>query len=408
MGAASTVLTQHDVVYRLRLNEEINDDSAMVQFLKGMENGKYLLTNSPEGIKLECDAKDPPYTVSPSIVQNENALFWFIRLKFRETRRTVADMLAFRHSNGEDVGLFHLDYHELVESHAPPPIPTDSPYTVSAECADLSGIDYIVSLLNQNCIAVNMANNSIGDKDLEKHAAPLISSNIRALHIGGNRFRRLATVIPVLPVGLLVLDLSYSEGLELSFDCLKSCFQLMRLVLDGCGLSTTMVSDQRNTRQQSLFQYLYCLQELSLKENNLDSIASLSGLAELARVTMEPLPPAVCAAAFGAASASSPGALRSLWLADNPICDISSVYTEVLQMLQSQLSSLQFVDDKPVRGSTKSSVLSPQYHHHYHYSRADSSGESGDYSSNSNKAFEAANAEFLAALKGEKDVSIVA
>jgi hypothetical protein len=421
MGAASTVLTQHDVVYRLRLNEEINDDVAMVHYLKGYDKGKYLFTNSPSGSgvvnvttdegdididELKTKLKtDPPYTVSPSIIQDEKALFWFIRLKFRDTRRTIADMLAFRHSNGEDVGLFNVDYHETIGSHAPPPVPTDSPYTILAECADISDLSYITSsLLNQNCIVLNLANNGVTDKDLEKAAAPFISSNIRALQLGGNRFRRLASVTPLLPVGLLVLDLSYSEGLEFTFDCLKSCFQLMRLILDGCGLTSTFVSDTKNGRQQSLFQYLYCLQELSLKENNLDSLASLGGLTELARAgTDSPLPNAVSLAAFGVQSTSA-STLRSLWLADNPICDISSVFTEVVGMLQGQLTSLQYVDDKPLRSSASSStktfsmsMLSP------HYSRQGSSGEGFD-----SKAFDAANAEFVAALRGEKDVSVVA
>jgi Leucine-rich repeat (LRR) protein len=394
MGAASTVLTQHDLVYRLRLNEYIDDDEALVLFLKTYLDGKYLLHFA----NTDSSSSKMHYSVSPEIIQNDTALFWFIRLRFRDLRRTVADSLAYRIASGEEVGVFSLDYNEISSSHAPPPVPADTPYIISAECSDLRDLDYVVQLVNQNCIVANLGNNSIGDKEIEKHSGSIMASNIKYLQIGGNQLKKLVKITPVLPVGLLVLDLSFTEGLEFTFDCLKSCFQLMRLVLDGCGLQTTVVVNSKNGQQQSLFQYLYCLQELSLKDNALDNIAALGGLTELSRSSVETLTSAVSLSGFGTNSTPA-SSLRSLWLADNPICEISHVYSEVISMLLTQLPSITHVDDKPVRASkpTAFNMLSAKY--------SRDNANTGDLDS---RTLDAANAEFVAALKGEKDVSIVA
>jgi len=159
----------------------------------------------------------------------------------------------------------------------------DSPVIIVAECA---GIDNLCSFSRAICSSqsrlvklrgINIANNSIDAKSFDE-CDFFGSVDLNFLFVGGNQISIFASLSKKLTSSsLIVLDLSYTENLEIKpmdFFCTP---QLQRLVLDGCNLSSTVVVHQEHG-DISIFWGLVLLKELSLKENNLHEMVSFSGL----------------------------------------------------------------------------------------------------------------------------------
>jgi hypothetical protein len=97
---------------------------------------------------------------------------------------------------------------------------------------------------------------------------------------------------------------------------------------------------------------------------------------------------------WGDATMSSLRALIAIHLADNPIHDISSTAKAALEFLQSAIPSLETIDGRPLmnhRQQNNNSTFRP----------------SSVLPADVREVSDAMEAEFLSAIRGEKDVSIV-
>ena len=111
--------------------------------------------------------------------------------------------------------------------------------------------------------------------------------NVISLNIGATAIKSIALMsLRINSQSLLSLDLSYSESLELVAGSFLLLVNLRRLNLDGCNIADTS-SDisivQRSDSpdppvSKSIFLGLVRLTDLSLNENNLSDVQSLTGL----------------------------------------------------------------------------------------------------------------------------------
>lgn len=191
---------------------------------------------------------------------------------------------------------------------------------------------------------------------------------------------------------LLVLDLSYIEDLNFGQQCppFMGSPLLRRLVLDGCGLSSTVLGESlinvdavigeeegksvftHSALTCSLFFGLVSLQELSLNENPLNDVTSLAGLLYFRNAK-----------------------LQDLSLKDTPLRETTALSLQVNSELSTKIvgATLQSIDGKNIITSAKLATdvkLS-------HVSVGISSAENDN-----------ADKEFTQALKGEQDTTIVA
>ena len=190
------------------------------------------------------------------------------------------------------------------------------------------------------------------------------------LHAGGNNALPLQSITSSFGSAQnRVLDLSYTESLPEALRSVPSSFaacpQLVRLVLDGCGLESSA----------GLFTKLSALRELSLKENLFESVDSLRGLECLA------------------------SSLESLCLADNPVMEVSTQAAEIRALLV-QMPRFVLLDDKHVREAQ------PTQGHKVVLSRAHASPSSA-IGGMDGSGLDQMEQEYLSALKGEKDTSVV-
>lgn len=218
-------------------------------------------------------------------------------------------------------------------------------------------------LLHTSTSGLVLSNNNL-DTGVFATLPPL--SSLTYLHLGGNSALPLQDItVAFASAQNRVLDLGYTESLPqaLSDAPFAACPQLVRLVLDGCGLESTLVG------AGSLFTGLPSLRELSLKENLFGSVDSLRGLECLA------------------------ASLRRLCLADNPVMEVSSQVAEIRGLL-GQMPRLEILDDKSIRqqepGEGKAVILSRV-----------------DGGSSAVGGLDQMEREYLSALKGERDTSVV-
>lgn len=232
---------------------------------------------------------------------------------------------------------------------------------------DIEPLKCVLPVTDNNIISLNFSGNILSDECAKDEKGNILrDSHLIILTFGG--FSNGLCETSSFPRSLLVLDLSFggsgggqdsdeeSEGdgekapaaVVFPPGCFLHCCQLLRLVLDGCGISTTVVpaSDKTfGTALTSVFAGLVSLQELSLKENRLKSLASLDGLG-------------------WASSRSSSGEkqlvpcgsqLKCLWLADNEVVDVCAKQDRATKanalvdhlLTVCQLCCLETVDGRP-------------------------------------------------------------
>ena len=243
------------------------------------------------------------------------------------------------------------------------------------------------------------ANPPVGVPVGEDHSPP---SEFLSLNLASNPMCSWSTLdtLRYCPPSLLVLDLSYCAGVEgrelaLCAGCFLGCPQLVRLVLDGCGLTSTMchsVIVDSATQQHSalsVFFGLVCLQELSLIDNQICSDNTmLAGI-------VPPTP-----AGVGLLSA-----LKHLAIIGNPCTDTAAEYATLKHALYAGLPALVDIDGYPcelVVKATDATIASKNRGSSTH-------GITTSINSNTSSDLNLANEkEFLCALKGEKDHTVVA
>lgn len=329
-----------------------------------------------------------------NLQQNAQAHFWVLKYSAREC---IDCSLAMSVLRGDDGVLPHIDLADATGNSF-----ECGNFALNAECAELQNLDPIVPFLMGNstkgqCVILNISNNSIPTEEFLDKQTFIRQSSLQALSIGGNPIPELSIISNLLPQSLVCLDLSYCDGISVNKGSFHSLFQILRLILDGCGISSTSTSADG----ASIFSGLVSLEELSLKENNLESKTSLQGLKYFGFAGFVPLSEDIAMTFFGSIDYSlRPSCLKHLHIAENPLCETSALHKETVAQLLLDIPSLETLDEKPLRSRESTGVPQVQL------TRADT-GRSSAMVGISAAGLDNMEQEYLAALKGEKDSSVI-
>jgi Leucine-rich repeat (LRR) protein len=273
---------------------------------------------------------------------------------------------------------------------------------VVAECIGLSSmksIDEALCTMSQcrSLTGLNISGNQCTDSTFSSSRLLATTTDLSYLHLGGNKIIYPTSLLRNLSnCNILILDLSYTETLRLSaFDFLYIP-QLKRLVLDGCNLESTSCRASVDTEEEiSIFWGLVELQELSLRENQLSSIQSLSGLTffNFSSIDTATIPSGV--------TYLLPPTLLQLWISSNPCCDTTSGSMEVNELMKMLIPSLLTIDGRAVQEATTTRKIDLSK-----VLKREVVGSSSSVTG-SGMAFENLEKEYLAALKNEKDSTVV-
>jgi hypothetical protein len=270
-------------------------------------------------------------------------------------------------------------------------------------------------------VALNVQTNEIPEHELNQlRRLP----HLVQLSIGGNRFSSITSSCAAsLPSSLLVLDLSFTEGLVFSPGIFVACPQLLQLTIDGCGIVSTAFDEEsfefdsasplqgcEGTNlaaacRQSIFYGLVNLVNLSMRENAVETTEGFEGLAFFAAqaIHTELLTVAPDLAPGDSGAAVLPScALTHISVAENPAFETSSELKKFTSWVAATLPSVRTIDHKllPGHAAPVTSVVdhtSPEY-------RAACSQQATLSGAGVTDNMEQ---EFAAALRGEKDVAIV-
>ena len=227
--------------------------------------------------------------------------------------------------------------------------------------------------------------------------------HIQFLNLASNQIQSLSTLAMTLPHTLLAIDLSFNESIHFTHLCFYPLLNLRSLILDGCGITTTMVdttgeqhidADKVNNDEgddveskyhvigyfDSIFSGLINLKELSLKENQLTA-SSLLGL-------------------FYFSLESVDSQLASLWVDDNPLCDSQKLLRTCCEALLKRIPSLVSINDKKYPRSSSNVDVVAILRNGGH--RIDTASNAGN-----EKALANLETEYLSALKGDRESTIV-
>jgi len=286
----------------------------------------------------------------------------------------------------------------------------DERYLLSVDCCPdaesaLMLIQRVAALPRVTGISSSTSNLIIMDDSGVSSIKGIDLQHIQTLNLSNNTtIRSVKTLALALPPSLLssllVLDLSYCT-LSFSHLCFYPLVNLRKLTMDGCGISDTLVVAATSTDDDgdgdddasttigyfdSIFSGLINMQELSLKENELGSSSSLRGLGYYSLPCVD-------------------SKLHSVWIDDNPLCESSKTLTSSVSMLISAITSLVSVNDKNYR-TTATATVDVVAVLRKGDQRIDRS--SGGYGSGSGSGLDSMEKEYLAALKGERETTVVA
>ena len=273
-----------------------------------------------------------------------------------------------------------------------------------ADCVGISDLEFYDKAVasdnpfNNKIVALSLSNNQLTNSAFDCSQLPN-STTILQLNIGGNSLQ----YTPKLPPNLLFLDLSYSE--ELKFTCcgmFTACPQLLRLVLDGCGLTSTSSAANDPNIQSSIFFGLARLKELSLKENMFEEVAHLAGLNYFSKKSLSIDNARVSATTEqnveSAEISSLHATLHTINISSNPLCESTSGRKDVMEYLTNTITSLSIVDDKYIRQKDEVAIIdksSAAYTSQHHVI------------SDNDMITETMAQEYAAALKGERDNTVI-
>lgn len=290
--------------------------------------------------------------------------------------------------------------------------------------SDFSFIEHVEQTTGMKVMAIKIPNNDINTD------SPLLQClesrpHLQFLNIASNPLNDLADMITSFPRNLLVLDLSFCEDLCITANCFLAVPQLQSLSLEGCNISNTNVSD--GDIRSSIFFGLVGLEELNVKDNALADLESCQGLKYFGMLQMNETAVSNEIASLSAfyARTNNDGhvvalvyqdrplleyklepTLRSLWIAENPACETSAAKAALKAMLATNVGSLQHMDGEwlPGRGKDHSGpidVRTKLNRNIENFSGLVSGGTDGG-------GLDAMEKEYLSALKGENDTSVVA
>lgn len=326
MGGGVSADLKREKVTRLELGRPIDDDLTVSYF---RNHRAHLLTTGSGGKQY----------LGPNLLSDESALFWYIRLQYRTQRRSTFGLASLGLPGFEHISFHVVDYSQQSV------VPEDVFYSIVADDRDIASAEHLSGLITERCLVLSLSNSSVDDEALFQFASAVRSSKLASLSLHGTNISAIDRLTPLFPNTLLSLDLSMTRDLTFTVTTFQPCFQLIRLILDGCGLTSTSITDNTGN-QVSMFQSLYCLEELSLKENDLDGIPSIQGIFYFGFANISPLPHDISLSAFGRIETGS--YLKRLHLLENPIFEIPAVAREVITMLSKSIRSLEFVDDVSV------------------------------------------------------------
>ena len=253
-------------------------------------------------------------------------------------------------------------------------------YCLNAEMASLQTLDIFNSLCDTSeipaeLVSMNLSSNNLTDVQFIDNGIITQVETLKYLSLASNNIIFATNITFNCTRNLLYLDLSYTDELQLTAGCFMFLNCLQKLVLDGINLSIT----HDTTNSLSYFIGLINLTELSLKENQISEKDALNGLIMI----------------FNNHEFYR---LKKIFLAENPL-----PLSKYKAALGSAISTLRFVDSQQVNAE---SVNDTPYHVLEHNRSNQSNNISiGEY--HDNKGLDSMEAEYLAALKGERDNTVV-
>jgi len=274
---------------------------------------------------------------------------------------------------------------------------------------------------------INISSNQLTDNDMNEillqlapQNMPLLYLNISCNQVHSMKSLAMSLSLSINVLSLKVLDLSYNECLTFQSLSFYPLFNLEKLVLDGCGIKSTLVSLNNNSNDDddddsnnndddinifgfnninyfdSIFSGLINLKELSLKENQLKNTPfSLNGLLFFSLDDNSN---------SDSDTSNSSSKLMILSIEDNPVCESSKVISRVTETLVKLIPSLSSINNKKYRPTEGTmdvvSILKKGQ-------SSSSSSSSSRALSLSEKGFENMEKEYLSALKGERENTVV-
>mmetsp|Transcript_7052 Transcript_7052/g.11711 ORF Transcript_7052/g.11711 Transcript_7052/m.11711 type:complete len:349 (+) Transcript_7052:94-1140(+) len=248
---------------------------------------------------------------------------------------------------------------------------SESPFVIHLEALSLQSIPSSLvenQTFEKQAVGLHLPGNSLASLCLPASGE---GNNLRALSLSANPLQGFSSLDLSGCRFLLSLDLSYCEELDLSAEGLGIVgATLRRLLLDGCGLRD-LVGGQ--TAAEPLFARLPRLRELSLQENELEDLNAVAGLS----VFQDPV-----------------FSLTSLNLKENEVCTSTSAkhYKESILKLAPKLTML---DNLALQIAGMVAL-------------GDLKNLKSDVEKNDTVVGENLEAEYNAAMKGNKDNTVIA
>ena len=389
MGSGLSVVVTNDINDINDINGTTNDTIEMHRFMAT----KTKATTTTTTISVDDMIQTPSLSIamlrelSSSSSSSSSSSLEVDNVVTIETMDDIDEYLGNDDSNGNDDG---------------------ARYMLSVDCLDAESslmlIQRVAAL--QRVTGISAASNKLIDENGINSIKDIDLHYIQTLNLSNNTTIRsvktLSLSLSQLPL-LLVLDLSYCS-LHLTSLCFYPLVSLQKLTMDGCGISDTLVAasstddgDGTSTTVttvtrgvgyfDSIFSGLINMQELSLKENELGSSSSLRGLGYYSLLGVDSV-------------------LRSLWIDDNPLCESSKAFSSSVSMLINDITSLQTVNDKNYRTTTTTTAAAIDVVALLR--KGDQRIDRGSSSSSSSSGLDNMEKEYLSALKGERETTVVA
>ena len=250
-------------------------------------------------------------------------------------------------------------------------------YSLNAEMVSLQTLSIFNSLCDStvvpaSLVSLNLSSNNLTDIQL-MDTNILQNNTIKFLSLASNSVQFVTNITLNCTRSLVYLDLSYMEDLQLTAGCFMFLNQLQKLILDGINLSATY--DASNSL--SHFIGLINLSELSLRENQINSFDALNGLLIFNHDHYK--------------------CLKKLYLADNPL-----PLSKYINNLSGAIGSLRFIDSQQVHGASANPFRVLEQNRGNRIGNHVNISEYQD-----SKGLDAMEAEYLSALKGERDNTVV-
>lgn len=297
------------------------------------------------------------------------------------------------------------------------------PLSIVVEAQEVTSLEWLSECVEPILVKVlNLQSNQVTEDEIRKSHLYKLTHLIQ-LSLGANQLPLLGgALLSSFPSSLLILDLSYTENLKFASGAFLSCPQLLQLTIDGCGITSTTHDEAgfafedgspllgcEGTSlglacQQSIFFGLVSLMNLSMKENAVETARGFEGLAYFAaqsiHAELRAISPELARANDGSALPSC--TLTNLSVAENSLFESSAEQRAFSAWVATTLPSVRTIDGKvqPAYASPTAAIVD-RTSAAYRAQRSQQATLSGAGITDNMER------EFTAALRGEKDVSVV-